>query len=46
MKDPKRKEDRKKKRQSQLEAFVFQIMERSLKEALKKATDDLFGDWK
>ena len=40
----KKKKDRKK-RESQLEAFVFQIMEKSMKEALDAAIDDLFKDW-
>ena len=39
-------DQKKKKRQSQLEAFVFQLMEKSMKEALNKAMDDLLKDWK
>ena len=36
----------KKKRQSQLEAFIFSLMEKSMKEALNAAVDDLLKDWK
>ena len=44
-----RKEDdkkRKKKQESQIEKFVFQMMERSMKAALDAAMKDLFKDWK
>ena len=37
---------RKKKQQSQLETFVFQMMEKSMKAALDAAMKDLFKDWK
>ena len=37
---------RKKKQQSQLEEFVFQMMEKSMKAALDAAMKDLFKDWK
>ena len=37
---------RKEKQQSQLEAFVFQMMEKSMKAALDAAMKDLFKDWK
>ena len=40
------KERKKKKRQNQLEAFVLMILEKSMKEALNKAMDDLFKEWK
>lgn len=40
------KDQKKKKRQNQLEAFIFSIMEKSMKEALNKAMDDLFKDFK
>ena len=36
----------KKKQQSQLEAFVFQMMEKSMKAALDAAMKDLVKDWK
>lgn len=36
------KRERDKKRKSQLEAMIFQIMEKSLKAALKAALDDVF----
>ena len=37
---------RKKKQQSQLEALIFQMMEKSMKAALDAAMKDLFKDWK
>ena len=43
--DPDKKKKDRKKRESQLEAFVFQIMEKSMKKALDAAIDDLFKDW-
>ena len=36
----------KKKRQNQLEAFIFSLMEKSMKEALNAAVDDILKDWK
>ena len=42
--DEKKKKD-KKKRQSDLEKMVFQFMEKSMKDALDAALDDLFKDW-
>lgn len=42
MRDQKKKKDNSKKRQSQLEAFIFSILEKSMKDALKQATDDFF----
>lgn len=44
-----RKEDekkRKKKQESMMEAFIFQMMEKSMKSALDAAMKDLFKDWK
>ena len=44
-----RKEDekkRKKKQQAAMEAFIFQMMEKSMKAALDAAMKDLFKDWK
>lgn len=40
------KEKEKKKRESELEHMVFQIMEKSMKDALDAALDDLFKNWK
>lgn len=40
------KDQKKKRRQSQLEAFIFSLMEKSMKEALNAAVDDLLKDWK
>ena len=37
---------RKKKQQAQMEAFIFQMMEKSMKAALDAAMKDLFKDWK
>ena len=46
--DRKKERDRKssKKKKSNLEAEVFAIMEKSLKNALDVALDDIFKDWK
>ena len=44
-----RKEDekkRKKKQQAQMEAFIFQMMEKSIKAAMDAAMKELFRDWK
>ena len=41
-----KKDDKKKKKQSTLEAEVFSIMEKSLKTALDIALDDILKDWK
>ena len=38
--------NRKKEKQSTLEAEIFSIMEKSLKTALDVALDDIFKDWK
>lgn len=43
--DGKKKKD-KKKRQNQLEAMIFQLLEKSMKQALDAALDDLFKEWK
>ena len=44
-----RKDDdkkRKKKQESQIEKFIFQMMEKSLKSAMDAAMKELFKDWK
>ena len=46
MSSQKEKDKKKKKRQSLLEAELFRIMEKSLKDAMDKALDDIFRDWK
>ena len=38
--------DKKKKKQSILEAEILSIMQKSLKTAVDKALDDIFKDWK
>lgn len=45
MRDDEKKKKDKKKRQNELESMIFQIMEKSLKDALDAALDDLFRDW-
>ena len=40
------REKKKKKRESEFEKMMFQIMEKSLKEAMNAALDDIFKDWK
>ena len=40
------KEKKKKKQQSILEAEIFSIMEKSLKQAMDMALADIFKDWK
>ena len=42
---PEKEDQKKKKRQSQLEAFIFHLMEKSMKETLNKVLDDFFKDW-
>ena len=37
---------RKKKQESMLEAFIFQMMEKSMKAALDAAMKDIFKGWK
>ena len=37
---------KKKKQQSILEAEIFKIIEKSMQEALNKAMNDIFKDWK
>lgn len=44
--DRDKNKSRKKKKQSNLEAEVFSIMEKSLKTALDVALDDILKDWK
>ena len=44
-----RKDDdkkRKKKQQSMMEAFILQMLEKSLKTAMDTVMDELFKDWK
>ena len=41
-----REKEKRKKKQSILEAEVMRIMEKSLKTALDKALDDILKDWK
>ena len=36
----------KKKRESELESFIFSLMEKTMKQALDAALDDIFKDWK
>ena len=38
--------DKKKKRQSEFELFIMSVMEKSMKQALDLALDDLLKDWK
>ena len=45
MKEEERKK-KKKKRESEFERMIFQMMEKSLKEAMKTALDDIFKEWK
>lgn len=40
------KEEKKKKRKSEFELFILQLMEKSMKQALDLALDDLLKDWK
>ena len=40
------KRKKKKKEQSELEAMIFSIMEKSMKAALDQAMNDIFKDWK
>ena len=46
MSDQKEKEKKKKKKESQLEREIFMLMEKSMKDCLNKALDDIFKDWK
>lgn len=41
-----RDKEKKKKKQSTLEAEIFSIMEKSLKSALDMALDDILKEWK
>lgn len=38
--------DKKKKRQSEFELFIMSVMEKSMKQALNIAIDDILKDWK
>ena len=40
------KEKKRKKRESQLELFIFSLMEKSMKTALDQALDEILKDWK
>lgn len=40
------KEDKKKKRRSEFEAMIMQIIEQSLKKTLKTALDEIEKEWK
>lgn len=39
------KDERKKKKQSELENTIFQLMEKSLKTAVDQAFEDIFKEW-
>ena len=39
------KDERKKKKQSELENTIFQLMEKSLKTAVDQALEDIFKEW-
>ena len=41
-----KEKDKKKKKQSILEAEIFAILQKSLKAALDAALDDIFKEWK
>ena len=45
-KTTKDEKDKKKKRESELQKFIFSVMEKSMKQALDVAIDDLLKDWK
>ena len=38
--------EKKKKRESELESFIFSVMEKSMKQALDFALDDILKGWK
>ena len=40
------KRKKKKKQESQMEAMIFSIIEKSLKTAMDQALNDIFKDWK
>ena len=44
--DSEKKKKDKKKRESELEHMVFQIMQKSMRDALDAALDDLLKEWK
>ena len=46
MRDAKKDQERKKKQESWLEQQIIAIMEKSMKQALDMAIDDLLKDWK
>ena len=39
------KENKRKKRESELERFIFMTMEKTMKQALDAALDDLLKEW-
>lgn len=39
------KDERKKKKQSELENTIFQLMEKSFKTAVDQALEDIFKEW-
>lgn len=43
---PKKKEDKKKKREKELSAYIFQMLERAFEEAAKKGLEEAFKDFK
>ena len=45
-KTAKDEKDKKKKRESELQRFIFSVVEKSMKQALDVAIDDLLKDWK
>ena len=46
MKRTQNKEQKRKKKDSALEAFIISIMQKSLKAAINKALDEIMGEWK
>ena len=46
MRDTKKDQEREKKQESWLEQQILAIMEKSMKQALDMAIDDLLKDWK
>lgn len=45
-KDPDEDKKKKKKEQSWFENYIYAVMEKSMKDCLNKALDDIFKDWK
>ena len=46
MRDTKKDQEKKKKQETWLEQQIFAIIEKSMKQALDMAIDDLLKDWK